>query len=190
VAECAAWILGFVGFGLAWAALEARSAGASGYDAPMHEESAEAERPPRVWLVDGYNVLHAGVLQGRDRRDWWKAAAQARLVALADSFDDRNAEIWVVFDRKGDVEASSLPEPPPGSRLRLVYASSADDWLVRRVRRAEDAESFAVVTADRQVQGRARHAGARVVSPLAFLARCDRALRGAPGGAGGTPATG
>lgn len=132
------------------------------------------EAPPRVWLVDGYNVLHAGVLRGRDRREWWSAATQQRLVDVAESFDDPAAEIWVVFDdaRPGRSERCRDPEPP--SRVRVAWAPSADDWLVARVRRAERPEDLAVVTADRQVQGRSRHRGAQVVSPLAFLARCQR----------------
>jgi len=124
--------------------------------------------------VDGYNVLHAGVLRGRDRREWWSAATQQRLVDVAESFDDPAAEIWVVFDdaRPGRSERCRDPEPP--SRVRVAWAPSADDWLVARVRRAERPADLAVVTADRQVQGRSRHRGAQVVSPLAFLARCQR----------------
>ncbi|MCC6640845.1 MAG: NYN domain-containing protein, partial [Deltaproteobacteria bacterium] len=57
-------------------------------------------------------------------------------------------------------------------QVKLVFAPSADDWLVRRVRTAEAPERIAVVTGDRQVQGRVRHAGGRIVSPRAFLARC------------------
>lgn len=128
-----------------------------------------------AWLVDGYNVLHAGILRGRDRREWWSAATQQRLVEVAESFDDPMAEIWVVFDdaRPGRSERCRDPEPP--SRVRVVWTPSADDWLVARVRHAAQPAALVVVTADRQVQGRSQHRGARVFSPLAFLARCQRA---------------
>lgn len=184
-AECAAWIGGFVAFGLLCAAvLSAAGAGArpapypAGVIAQPPDDRPPAPATPRIWLVDGYNVLHAGVLRGRDRRGWWKAPGQERLLALAATFDDPEAEIWVIFDRRPDLSDTDEPSLPAGSRVRLVYAESADDWVVRRVRRAEDPSSLAVVTADRQVQGRARHAGGHVVSPLAFLARCDPGLRG------------
>lgn len=184
-AECAAWIVGFVAFGLTCAAVLAMTGAgqppapyAVGVTAAPNEDDAAEPTTPRIWLVDGYNVLHAGVLRGRDRRGWWKAPAQERLLALAASFDDPDAEIWVIFDRRADLSDTDEPALPAGSRVRLVYAESADDWVVRRVRRAEDPAALAVVTADRQVQGRARHAGGLVVSPLAFLARCDAALRG------------
>lgn len=135
---------------------------------------AASPEPPRTWLVDGYNVLHAGVLRGRDRREWWSAAVQQRLVDVVETFDDAAAEIWVVFDdaRPGRSERCREPEPP--RRVRIAYAPSADDWLVKRVRSAKRPGELAVVTSDRQVQGRSRHRGAQVVSPLAFLARCRR----------------
>ena len=31
-------------------------------------------------IIDGFNVLHAVVLIGRDRAGWWQPAAQRRLV--------------------------------------------------------------------------------------------------------------
>jgi hypothetical protein len=43
---------------------------------------------------------------------------------------------------------------------------------VARLREAGP-ERVPVVTADRQLAGRARHRGAEVVSPLRFLARCE-----------------
>ena len=58
------------------------------------------------------------------------------------------------------------------SRVRRFFAPSADDWLVAQVRASPAPDCLAVVTADRAVAGRARHRGAQVVSPRAFLARC------------------
>ncbi len=130
---------------------------------------------PQRWLIDGFNVLHAGVLQGRDRRDWWKPAAQDRLIAIAKTFDDPAAELWVVFDDTREGSGARCRIPEEGSRVRIAHAPSADDWIVSEVRRAEAPGQIAVVTADRQVRDRCRHRGARIVSPLSFLARCNRA---------------
>ena len=136
---------------------------------PPREPRSEDE--PRIWLVDGFNVLHAGVLAGRDRAGWWRAESQLRLLRRVARFDPAEAEVWVVFDAAH--ERSERCEPLAASpRTKLVFAPSADDWLVRRVRQADEPERLAVVTGDRQVQGRVRHAGARVISPRAFLARC------------------
>ncbi len=152
---------------------------------PQASDTPPAE--PEVWLVDGYNLLHAGVLRGRDRRGWWTAEAQARAIERIARFDGPG-ELWVVFDRRertrrgdapgGEAGARATPADPPGPpRVRVAFAPSADDWLVRRVREAADPSRLAVVTADRRLAGRARHRGARVVPPSAFLARCPAGER-------------
>lgn len=131
-----------------------------------YDRAAMAAREPRIWLVDGYNVLHAGVLGGRDRALWWTEARRRELVERVAGFA-QDAEVWIVFD--GADERGSEADPPGP---RCVFAASADDWLVERVRSAEDPSAIAVVTGDRQVAERSRGSGARVVSPKEFLERC------------------
>jgi len=174
-------IAAFLAFGLAWAMLASlENRVPSSQDSAQTGPEARAGLPaPQLWLVDGYNVLHAGVLRGRDRQGWWTVSVQSKLLAIAETFDDPVAQIVVVFDG-AKPEAPQAQEAPPRSRVRLVYAPSADDWMVRHVRGSEAPERITVVTADRQVQGRARHGGANVVSPLAFLARCDRSAGNPP----------
>ncbi len=165
-------VAGFVAFGFAWAGLERRDAALSDYPSPPMESAPPAPTPtptPSLWLVDGFNVLHAGVLHGRDRAQWWTEPRREQLVAIAARFDDAAAEIWIVFDGSGP----EAPAEPPASRVRQVFAPSADDWLVAKVRASETPACLAVVTADRAVAGRARHRGAQVVSPRSFLARCQ-----------------
>jgi len=159
-------VSGFAGFGFAWAGLERRDATLPDYPlAPM-----EATPPtPSLWLVDGFNVLHAGVLHGRDRAQWWTEPRREQLVALAERFDDADAEIWVVFDGSGP----EAPSEAPASRVRRIFAPSADDWLLATVRASEAPACLAIVTADRAVADRARHRGAQVVSPRSFLSRCQ-----------------
>ena len=125
--------------------------------------------------MDGFNVLHSGVLQGRDRGNWWTAPMRARLLARAERFDDPAAEVWLVFDgpRAGEPEERAVGDDArSASRVRQVFAPSADAWLVARVKATAEPAAIAVVTADRQVAGRVRHRGARVVSPREFLSRC------------------
>ena len=181
--ESLAVVLAFVGFGLLWAAVESRAAFAT--RAPGGDRSypdtvvaPETRRPsvapaPAIWLVDGFNVLHAGVLHGRDRADWWSAPRRAELLALAHRFDDASVEIWVVFDgpRAGVPPDPATAGAKPGG-VHEVFAPSADEWLVDRVRTCPDPSQLAVVTADRRLAGRARHRGARVVAPREFLAHC------------------
>ncbi len=139
------------------------------------------ELSPRCWLVDGYNVLHAVLLGERGRGgSWWSEALRNGLLARAGQLADPGAEVWVVFD---GARPDAGSEAAAGARVRQVFAPSADDWLVARVRQAPRPEELAVVTADRKLADRARQRGARVVSPGEFLARCGRS---APGGGAGT----
>jgi predicted RNA-binding protein with PIN domain len=123
----------------------------------------------RLWLVDGFNVLHVGVLRGRDRSDWWKRERREELLARAERFqsEHREADVLVVFD------GAHPPETPHEGEVSVVFAPSADDWLVSTVREAERAESIAVVTADRRLADRVRRRGATVVAPRSFIARCS-----------------
>lgn len=129
--------------------------------------SSSALRQPAVWLIDGFNVLHAGLLGGRDRSKWWTESKRRELLDRVERFEDIEAELWIVFDGR-----RPAPESGEAVRPRCVFAPSADTWLVERVRQAADPAGLAVVTADRQVGGRVRSRGAQVVSPRDFLARC------------------
>lgn len=190
-AELSLVILGFAGFGLGWAAVE----GVGLADTPYPRASMEREAgDPDLWLVDGFNVLHAGILGGRERSRWWTGPRRAELLARAAGFDDPSARVWVVFDGS---RTDGEREEAPG--LHSVFAPSADAWLLERVRELQEIQGgqeqgdqdqggpdqgnpeaggggartrVVVVTADRQLAERARHRGARVVSPRAFLERC------------------
>jgi uncharacterized protein YaiI (UPF0178 family) len=81
-------------------------------------------------------------------------------------FDEPGARLQVVFDGPRPAEE---PLEPEGA---VVFAEDADAWLLREVGREDDPGRLTVVTADRSLADRARHRGAQVVSPKAFLARC------------------
>jgi hypothetical protein len=152
------------------------------YPAAMAEDArspAQADEPT-TWLVDGFNLLHAAVLRGRDRQEWWRAPARERLLALVRGFDDPRAEVVVVFDgRRPAAEPEELEEV---QRPRIVFADSADEWMLRAVRLAPVPARIGLVTADRQLADRARHRGVRVVSPTAFARRCAPVGGAAPEG--------
>jgi len=125
--------------------------------------------PPSIWLVDGFNLLHAAVLRSGDsRKDWWKSANRERVLELARSFEDRDAELVIVFDGSEPPAESAAAESGP----RVVFAAPADDWLLATVKAAPQPHRVAVVTADRRLADRLRDRGAQVVSPSAFAARC------------------
>jgi hypothetical protein len=103
------------------------------------------------------------VLRGNDR-GWWREEMRAGC-----------SSAWRPSGRAA--ELCGLRRPGPGAEgggitgPRVVFALSADEWLLAAVREAPTGW-VVIVTADRQLADRARHRGAQVVSPRAFLARC------------------
>ena len=149
------------------------------------------------WLLDGYNVLHAALLPGelRSQTPWWNREGRQRLIrrvflfdALRDVLrddiqgisgrpDDRTLKdattpsspiIWIVFDGERPTPESEDQHP----LVRVIFAPSADDYLVSKSRRADPDQSIFVVSSDKRVVGRCAHAGAQIVKPRDFLARC------------------
>ena len=73
-----------------------------------------------------------------------------------------------------DGAGPEIAEKAEGARaiVHSVYMQSADDWIVRRARRAASPDRTIIVSADRQVTGRARSAGCEVWSPWTFMSQC------------------
>jgi predicted RNA-binding protein with PIN domain len=118
-----------------------------------------------ILIIDGFNVLHAAVLIGRDRAGWWQPAAQRRLVERVEQLPLSYPTIWIVFDRRPST--SEVPEDVTSndSRMRIVYAPSADDWIVHEVERLVPQHAITVVTADRPLRERVRRVGGSLLSP-------------------------
>lgn len=130
----------------------------------------------RSIFVDGFNVLHAAILRGRRGRDWWSAETREPLLERVSGWPEPADAVWVVFDGAESSWAVRLgprSRPRKGPPVHVVFARSADDWIVRRARRAPDPARVVVVSADREVTGRARSAGCEVLAPRTFVARCE-----------------
>lgn len=144
-------------------------------------KSLAADAGGRTILVDGFNVLHA-VLLGEDRAGaWWRSELRARLLDRVSAWRSNGDEIWVAFDGARPAtsvwaEPVAMPNGDPGTQtgptVHVVFVESADDWIVRRARRAEEPGRLVVVSADRKVAGRSRSAGCEIMTPWAFIARC------------------
>jgi hypothetical protein len=160
---------GVVAFGLLWARAEvAVERLAPHYPPEVPDYRLRFGLPPSEWLVDGFNFLHAVLLGGRDRSEWWTGERRAEVLELAGTFDRGDAELWVVFD--GPPERCGETRRDDG--VHEVFAESADDWLVARVRAADQPSRVAVVTADRPLVRRLERCGARVVPPDEFAQQC------------------
>ncbi len=149
--------------------------GRSPLDPWIEAELAKSGR--RTLLVDGFNVLHTALLAGERDSIWWGRDAREKLLARVCAWPDARDEIWVAFD--GSQPAWSVMAVPAaraaggtGPMVHSVFVESADDWIVRRARRATPPSQAIVVSADRKVAGRARSAGCAVWSPWAFVAGC------------------
>ena len=122
-----------------------------------------------ILIIDGFNVLHAVVLVGRDRAGWWQPVAQRRLVERVEQLTLSYPAMWIVFDRRPST--SEIPEDVTSNdpRIRIVYAPSADDWIVHEVERLAPQHMITVVTADRPLRERVRRVGGSLLSPLALF---------------------
>ena len=152
-------------------------AGATELESMIDAEFSRARG--RVILVDGFNVLHA-VLLGKDREDgWWRRESRERLLRQISIWQCGPDEIWVAFD--GTQPAWSVWAEPVavpktchsrGTIVHSVFVESADDWIVRRARRANHPDRTIVVSGDRKVTGRARSAGCEIWTPWTLISHC------------------
>lgn len=144
----------------------------------MIDTEFSPDKATRV-LVDGFNVLHA-VLLGKEREDgWWRREPRERLLRRISAWQPGPGEIWVAFD--GDQPAWSVWAEPvavpmtsqsKSTVVHSVFVESADDWIVRRARRATHPDRTIVVSGDRKVTGRARSAGCEIWTPWALISQC------------------
>ena len=84
-------VVAFVAFGLLWSS--AVPATQPTYPVPMAGKEA-----PRVWLVDGYNVVCSGLLGGRERSGWWQEEQRAELLERLEGLLDF---LLPHYDREG-----------------------------------------------------------------------------------------
>ncbi len=117
-----------------------------------------------LYIVDGYNVLHALFADLRkeeleDRRRWL-AEQLAGFAAL------RGAQVTLVFDAHSQPRATC--ERLAGTQVEVCYAGgsqSADEVIARRIAGEPADAAIVVVSADYEVQRTATKAGVRRMTP-------------------------
>jgi predicted RNA-binding protein with PIN domain len=126
-------------------------------------------------LIDGHNLI--GRMPAFSLAD---PDDEAQLMALLRSYRVRTRKvIVVVFDPGG---AFALPRTSRYGGVEAVFAAhgnSADEVIVRRVRRSRDPSGITVVTSDRDLTREVMQYGARVMSAEAFTAELYAAGEGA-----------
>lgn len=123
-----------------------------------------------IFIVDGYNVIHAipqfekqlrGGLQGA--RDLLIAGCQ-RLGGSKKEVED----VWIIFDGASDLYCT---EERPFPKIKLVYTRThedADDRIIDILRAYRGKSPVTVVTNDNYVSNHSRSLGARVISAAEF----------------------
>lgn len=122
-------------------------------------------------LIDGHNLIgRMPALSLADPDD------ERQLVMLLLAYSSRARKpVTVVFDPGG---AFALSETRQCGRVEVVFAphgSSADEVIVRRVRRSREPAGITVVTSDRELGNQAHRYGAKVKSAEDFAAEVSAA---------------
>lgn len=119
--------------------------------------------PRDLYIVDGYNVLHALF------RDAPKEELFARRDWLADQLESyvalQGAAAVLVFDGTGPVSTCAMR---PGGRVEVCFAGgkhTADTLIARRIAEQPADMAVVVVSADQEVQRTAAKAGVRRMTP-------------------------
>jgi predicted RNA-binding protein with PIN domain len=123
-----------------------------------------APAAPTLYVVDGYNVLHAlfpslRAAELADKRRWL-------VDQLAGFAAVRGARICLVFDAHG--QRTITCEAVSGTAVEVCYAGgtfSADTLIARRVAEQSPETGVVVVSADHEVQRTASRAGVRRMTP-------------------------
>jgi len=117
-----------------------------------------------LYIVDGYNVLHAifprlTAVDLAARRDWL-IERSASLAAL------RGADVQLVFDVRG--QTGVVCEPVAGTPVEVCFAGgrfAADAFIARRIAEQPADVTVFVVSGDQEVQRTAARAGVHRLTP-------------------------
>src|SRR5262245_56721905 len=132
-----------------------------------------------IYLIDGYNLLHAmGVLSGRVGPGGLEKARERLLGLLAGGFGDEAGSVTVVFDA-----AKAPPHAPAEQKFRGVHVrfavrqEEADDLIELLLREDSAPRRVTLVSDDHRLQQAARRRACRVQGCEDFREWLDRHRR-------------
>ena len=132
---------------------------------------------PTIYLIDGYNLLHAsGVFGGPPGPNAFAQARRALLDALAELLAEREAaRTTVIFD------AADAPRGlPAAGRHRGIYVrfardhADADDLIEQLIVEHRDPRRLTVVSGDHRLHRAARQRGATAIDSDVWLREMKR----------------
>jgi predicted RNA-binding protein with PIN domain len=124
-----------------------------------------------VYLIDGYNLLHAmGVLRGRVGPNGLEKARQRLLGLLAGGFGDEATSVTVVFDAANAPPGAAEALEFRGLHVRFaVRQDEADDLIEELLRRESAPRRVTLVSDDHRLQQAARRRGCSIQGCGDFL---------------------
>lgn len=140
----------------------------------------QAPAPSSEILIDGFNLLHAVVLKGRQRAQWWSAENQSRVLSLVACYRASTEseastvlvpKLCLVFDASESSQHRLTEQTGGTEHIAVEYAPHADDWIVARAEELRHTPPV-IVSADRALLDRAARWGAGRISPWAFAEMC------------------
>jgi predicted RNA-binding protein with PIN domain len=129
------------------------------------------------FLIDGYNLLHAGwpAYARHARARAWPRLRQLVLDRLRDRHGAAAADVTVVFDARHAPRDAEPVEDRPGLHVRFAVGyPSADDLIEELIRTDAAPAGLTVVSDDRRLRDAARRRGCTVARCLDYLEALDR----------------
>lgn len=132
-----------------------------------------------LFLIDGYNLLHAlGVLPQRTAARGLEAARGRLLGLLRGSYGDDAWQVTVVFDAARAPPGAEAEQTYHGIQVRFAVGEhQADDLIEKLIRKASAPKQLTVVSDDHRIQQAARRRRCTVVGCAAYLQQLERQRR-------------
>jgi hypothetical protein len=132
-----------------------------------------------LYLIDGYNLLHAmGVLRGRAGPHGLEKARRGLLGLLSGSHADRADDVTVVFDAAAAPPGVPAVEDYHGIHVQFAVRQGEADALIEElIRRAAAPRQLVVVSDDHRLKRAARHRHCGVLGCLDYVELLTRRRR-------------
>jgi predicted RNA-binding protein with PIN domain len=132
-----------------------------------------------LYVIDGYNLLHAmGVLGGRVGPQGLAKARLSLLGLLRGAMDKDASSVTVVFDAANAPPGAIDDQDHEGIHVRFALDhAQADDLIESMIRESPTPKQLTVVSDDRRIQKAARRGRCPAVGCLEFLEELNQRRR-------------
>jgi predicted RNA-binding protein with PIN domain len=142
-----------------------------------------------IYLIDGYNLIHALGLLRKRLAPGELEDARGRLLEMLEERQAGLGAMTVVFDAKRKPRRGASDEMVGGVRVLYAVGREADELLEELIARESQAARLRVVSDDHRIQQAATRAGATALGCQSFLDRLEQPSLGAAKPAPARPAS-